>query len=399
MNTTNHCPIKLRWDKKADGRESAYLDFYHHGRRKKEFLKIYRGGDLSARESKQNQKLAEAILKKRLEDFNNGRAGVINSRDHRSFLQYFSERANLRNVYTRYSWLNAMRHIQIFDSRQDLSLSDIDEDWCKRFYDYLTTKATRGASNRGKEIKCQHGCRAKKEAVRLISQNTAKNYYNKLRNCIHDAIKEGILIDDPTKVVEKIKSREAHREYLSIDEVKLLMQTPYTNEPICRAFLFSCITGLRISDVRSITWGMIREFNGFTRIDFSQQKTKGQMYLDIPPLALTFMGERSEDHDSLVFAGIPVNTNYNEPLDRWIKAAGINKHITYHCSRHTAAVSLLTADADLYTVSKILGHARISTTEIYAKIVDSKRQEAMTKLQNLYDNSTDNIRTKLAKNG
>lgn len=399
MNTKSHCPIKLRWDKKADGRESAYLDFYHQGRRKKEFLKLYRGGELSAKESKQNTKLAEAILKKRIDDYNNGRAGVINNRDHRLFIPYMTELADKRNHHTRLSWINTIKHIQFFDSRENLSLADIDEDWCKRFYDYLSTKAVRHASNRGKEVHCQHGCRAKKGAERLLSQNTVKNYYNKLRNCIHDAIDEGLIIEDPTKVIDKIKSVEAHREYLDIDEVKLLMRTPYTNETVCRAFLFSCITGLRVSDVRKLHWSMIRKFNGFARIDFSQTKTKGQVYLDIPQIAIDFMGEQPEDPESFIFPNIPSRTNYNECLKKWVEAAGINKHITFHCSRHTAAVSLLTADADLYTVSKILGHSRITTTEIYAKIVDRKRQEAMQNLQNLYAISTDNIRTKSAKNG
>ena len=399
MNSTNHNPIKLRWDKKADGRESAYLDFYSHGRRKKEFLKIYRGGSLSAKESKNNEKLALAILKKRIDDYNNGRAGVISSRDHRNFVQYMRELADKRNKNTRLSWLNAINHIKIYDQREDLSLADIDEAWCKGFFEYLMTKAVRHASNRGKEVNCQHGCRAKKEAVKIISPNTAKNYYNKLRNCIHDAIDEGLINEDPTKVIDKIKSRESHREYLDIEEVKLLMRTPYTNDVVCRAFLFSCITGLRVSDVRSLRWDMVRKFNGFARIDFSQTKTKGQVYLDIPQMAIDFMGEPAEDPSALIFSPMPTNTNYNDSLIRWVKSAGINKHITFHCSRHTAAVSLLTADADLYTVSKILGHSRIATTEIYAKIVDSKRREAMQNLQNLYANSTDKLRTKPAKNG
>jgi integrase len=119
--------------------------------------------------------------------------------------------------------------------------------------------------------------------------------------------------------------------------------------------------------------------DGSTRIIFRQQKTRGLEYLDISDQAVGLMGPRQSD-DQPVF-GASVSTTYLSCiLSSWAAAAGISKHITFHSARHTFAVMMLQIDVDLYTVSKLLGHRDIKTTQIYAKILDKKKQEAVNKI-------------------
>ena len=91
---------------------------------------------------------------------------------------------------------------------------------------------------------------------------------------------------------------------------------------------------------------------------------------------------------------LPHSTTLGRVIDRWAKEAGITKHVTFHCARHTFATLELTMGADLYTVSKLLGHTSVSTTQIYAKIVDQKKKEAVNLLNDLFTNNNESTTNK-----
>jgi len=112
-----------------------------------------------------------------------------------------------------------------------------------------------------------------------------------------------------------------------------------------------------------------------TRLVFKQKKTDGQEYQFISPQARMLIGKRKQAKDR-VFQGLKYGAHFNAEILRWCMRAGITKHITFHSARHTHAVLLLENGADIYTVSKVLGHKEIRTTQIYAKIVDKKKKEA-----------------------
>ena len=144
-----------------------------------------------------------------------------------------------------------------------------------------------------------------------------------------------------------------------------MIATDCPNGLVKRAYLFSCFTGLRISDVRNLKWGDIYH-------------EKGQ--------ALKWMPEKGENtSDDYVFGNLVNYGNVNENLKKWAEAAGIRKHISYHTSRHSFATMMLTLGADLYTTSKLLGHSNVKTTQIYAKIVDSKNVEAVNLVDGVFD--------------
>ena len=116
-------------------------------------------------------------------------------------------------------------------------------------------------------------------------------------------------------------------------------------------------------------------FNGGYRLNFTQQKTKGVEYMPISEQAYSLCGEQKEG-ELLVFAGLPAPSWINRPVKKWVEAAGISKHITFHLARHSYATLQLAGGTDIYTVSKMLGHTNVRTTQVYAKVVDEKKEKA-----------------------
>ena len=170
--------------------------------------------------------------------------------------------------------------------------------------------------------------------------------------------------------------------YLTIDEVKKLAETECDYPKIKNAFLFSCLTGLRRSDIIKLTWGEVYQQGEYTRIIFKQKKTGGQEYLDISEQAAALMGERKSPEVN-VFPDVLSPSCTNHALQVWVARAGINKDITFHCGRHTFATMMLDLGTDIYTTSKLLGHKNIGTTQIYAKVLDKNKQAAVARIPNI----------------
>lgn len=146
-----------------------------------------------------------------------------------------------------------------------------------------------------------------------------------------------------------------------------------------RAFLFSCFCGLRHSDIVALTWGNLKKNKiGKIELHMTQQKTQELLSLPLSNEALKQLPVRGKAQDTeKVFKGLISLGRTNEILPRWAAKAGIQKHITFHSARHTHATMMITLGADLYTVSKLLGHTNIQTTQIYAKIVDESKEKAI----------------------
>ena len=131
-----------------------------------------------------------------------------------------------------------------------------------------------------------------------------------------------------------------------------------------------------------MTWSEVHKQGDYTRIIFKQKKTSGQEYIDITPQAAELLGERRNPTD-LVFNDFLTASATNHAIKVWMLRAGITKEITFHCARHTFAVMMLDIGTDIYTVSKLLGHRELSTTQIYAKVLDKTKQAAVMNIPDI----------------
>ena len=256
----------------------------------------------------------------------------------------------------------------------DITLDKVDKKFVTGFITYLTDTYTisRGLPNKGKNL----------------SPKTAHKKYTCLRFCLNEAVRAELIPTNPCDKLsdgEKIHVPESTREYLTEDELKALEATPaYINEATRNVYLFMCFCGLRISDVKSLRWKDIEHDGERWRIRKSQQKTKNPVYLPLSSSARQYLPEQGgRDAESAVFDNLHSEGAMNRELKLWAAAAGVNKTVTLHTARHTFATLLLTKGADLYTTSKLLGHTDISTTQIYAKIIDKKKDSAVDLLDEI----------------
>lgn len=369
-------PIKLRVKHLANGNKSIYLDMYMNGKRKYEFLKLYIIPEYNKSDRVRNSetlKLANAIKAQRIIELQNQSHGFkINKMSHIKLIDYIQGVAEKKSENeVRKTVLHAVvYHLRRYDPN-DTQLSRIDKDYILGFLDYL------------KAAKQTH---TKKE--KLLHVNTQVYYYKMLRYCLNYAVSEELISANPMnkmKNEEKPHKHRTEREYLTIDELRKLAQTPFYNTLLKKAFLFSCFCGLRHSDIIALTWGDIEmDGEGNSRLHIIQKKTKEAISLPLSPEAIKQLPKREDAKDNdIIFKKLITLGRTNEILPKWAEQAGIKKHITFHLSRHTHATMLLTLGVDLYTVSKLLGHTNIQTTQIYAKLVDESKKKAIDLIPNI----------------
>lgn len=218
---------------------------------------------------------------------------------------------------------------------------------------------------------------------------TVHTYCAMLRAALSVAVKKGYISTNPFDSVamsDNVHITSSQRDYLTIAELGKMVAANCPREEVKRAYLFSCYCGLRLSDIRSLTWGNIVYDGERWRIAVRMQKTGNMLYMPLSEHALKCLPERNgKEASALTFGYLPTITTIETTLGRWVGNAGIAKHITFHTARHTFATLMLTLGADIYTTSKLLGHSSISTTTIYARIVDKKKDEAISLIDKMLD--------------
>ena len=371
--------ISLKQKKLKSGRISLYLEFYKGSKfdnfgkeihlREFEYLKLYLTPNPKTYEekriNKENLELAENIFAIRKSEYVQGKYGIIDrEKANISLYEYFDLLKEHRSSYlSNYgTWISVKRYIvQYF--HPSTTLSEITIESIKGFKRFLDKEAF---TKNGTPLK--HG--------------TKYSYFNRFRATIKQAYEEGYITNNKLLRIKSFEEKESQREFLTFEEVQSLANTDCKYNVLKRAFLFSCITGLRWSDIYKLSWNEVRDENNDHRIFFKQQKTDDLEYMYISKQARDLLGER--DHTNpRVFVNLNYGSGTNSELLRWCMKAGITKHITFHCARHTAATLQLEYGADLYTVMKFLGHKDIRTTQIYAHIMDNKMKETANLLPTL----------------
>lgn len=374
--------ITLKKKKLSTGKESYYIEYYKGYQKDKNgkmnhirefeylgkeigYLYVNPSNQVEKRKNKEIQELAENILAIRKADLVQGRFGIVNKEKvNITLYKYFDTLKEDRSSYlSNYgAWCSAKRYIDLYFHPSTV-LSELTIESIEGFKRFLDREAT---TKYGTPLK--HGSKY--------------SYFNRFRATIRKAYGDGYLTNPKFLEIKPFKDMESQREYLTLEEVQALASTECKFPILKKAFLFSCLTGLRWGDIHKLKWSQIRDEGDSYRIFFTQQKTKDLEYMFISRQARDLIGKKRMGEER-VFIGLQYGTAITTELLRWCMKAGINKHITFHCARHTAATLLLDAGADLYSVMKILGHKDIRTTQIYAKIMDKKLRETAELLPEL----------------
>ena len=368
-------PVKVRTKKLADGSESYYLDIYVDGRRSYEFLKLYLLPEINPMIKEQNRATkaaVEAIKSKRIIELTHSKAGLKKTSVRCKMLlddwmeTYLAEqeRKGARGLKL---LRTVCRMLPLY--KKKVRMREIDKEWCLDFIDWIQhTYKTRWG--------------------KPLSPKSAADYVGYFSTALNAAVRAEVIPENPIMTLaptDRIKVPESRREYLTIDEIKVLIDTECPREDVKRAYLFSCYCGLRLSDVYALRWKDIILDGEQYRMSTVMKKTVTPIYLPLSPEALRWMPERGDKSAEDAVFDLPSTTHINILLKPWAKAAGIDKKFSFHTARHTFATMMLTLGADLYTTSKLLGHTDVKMTQVYAKIINRKKDEAVNLVNGLFD--------------
>lgn len=368
-------PVRLRFKELADGSRSIYLDIYKNGKRHYEFLKLYlipATNPLQKQINADTLNAANAIKAQRIIELANDEAGIMNTHRGKMLLIDWLQEIREQKEDKSEGWKRRIEYIITLVKEYEgekTRLCDVDKDYCAGFIHYLTNVYTTKTGNH-------------------IGMATVQNYYRVFNCALNEAVRAGLISHNPTMMIsrtDKIKVPESTRTYLTIDEVKTLIKTPCKCEIIKQAYLFSVYCGLRWSDIERLRWGDIVDDGGQVRVSLVQKKTKNSLYLPLSKQALRWLPDRTDKTDNDTVFALPTKMTASRTMKEWAATAGITKNVTFHTARHTFATMMLTLGADLYTTSKLLGHTEIGTTQIYAKIIDKKKDEAVNLVNDIFN--------------
>lgn len=369
--------VTLRKKHLKNGKLSLYLDFYppiiRNGKStRREFLglSIFENPkrQLEKQHNKNIEAIAEEIATKRSIELN--RPEIYNdmekaqlekkNKESQNFIDYIKKIADRRHGSNYQNWISAIMYLEHYTNGK-LLFKDITLTFAEDYKHFLLNTN----SLKRKDTK--------------LSQNTALSYFTKFKTALKQAFIDEILSTDINSRIKNIKEQETNRTYLTIEELNKLANTECKNDLLKRASIFSALTGLRFSDVKNLSWKNVYKTNDEYYINFIQKKTEGVEYSPISEQAFTLLGERQNDSEK-VFNGLKYSAYLNKQLTDWLKDAEITKDITFHSFRHTYATLQLANGTDLFTISKMLGHKNLKTTQIYAKIVSESKKQTTNKI-------------------
>ncbi|MBQ8865130.1 MAG: site-specific integrase [Bacteroidaceae bacterium] len=382
---------KLKQKELSDGNLSLYLDYYlgrinvkdeatgeikSKVQRKREFLHLTilaaPRTPIERQQNKETLALAQKIRFEREQELKESMHGYRLKKDRDiNFVDYF--RAYIDN-YT----------------KKDIRMMQIA---LNRFIDFLNE--TPEYNKYSYRIKPEQITRDMIEAFTEYLQSRsvgegAKSIYQRFKKVINYAIEHDVIAKNPCAgVVIKADEQILRKDILSLEEIETLIATHYENEnPIIqRAFILCLYCGLRFCDVKDLTFKNVDYSNKLLR--FEQNKTRGHsnssgVVIPLNDGLISLIGEPPQDNEgnSLVFP-LPSYEMCLKALKRWVKRAGINKHISWHCARHSFAVNILNNGANIKTVASLLGHSGLKHTEKYTRAVDKLKEDAINSLPEL----------------
>ena len=350
-------PIRIREKKLNNGNKSLYLDIYRNGQRSYEFLQLYIIPERTPADratNKNTYQAAELIRAQRMADIVAKQSGQpTTAAKHLLFADWLRQAETERTAQgARFGSVmrTAAKHWTEF--APTARLADINKTTISAFIDNLRKKG--------------------------LSQNSIHTIYSMISLSLRMAYKRDMIPTDPTaKIEDKPAIERVERAYLTAEELARFtaVQSSQAAETK-RAFLFSCYTGLRLSDIENLRYSDIESKDGRRVVSVTMQKTGKTVSIPLSQQASDLI----EYGIGQVF-NLPARVTVSRHLTAIAERARIEKRVTFHTARHTFATLSLSSGTPIEVVSSLLGHADIQTTQIYAKVVSQAKQQAIDNLE------------------
>lgn len=362
----------------SDGRGSLFL-LYNYGYngatgkslRTKEFLKLYLESDprtpLDRQQNKETFELAQKIKKERGQELLENREGYRIRQKGVNLFVYFANFIEQSNVADKHVLEGALRNFKDF-------IKETYPQFANRIEPKnLSKPMMRGFAHYIEDTHTGEGIRT---------------YWQRFKRLINYAVNQKVIKESPCLGIKVANTSDIlGKDILSREELIRLFQTHYNKESdtIRRGFALTCFTGIRHCDLEKLTWGCIDYTN--KTLTFRQSKVLHDSSASgvVTPLndnLLAIIGEKPEGakETDLIFPNFPSIEASNKALRHWTKRAGIDKHITWHCGRHTFATQMLSNGANVKVVSDLLGHSSLKFTTKYLRAVDDLKKAAINSL-------------------
>lgn len=344
--------VTLRKRKNTDESTTLRLDIYHNGRRWVEtlkHLKIVKAANVADRESnKQNLQQAEAIRVARAAELEVSGYKITSEAGKKTmvtaWMQSYIDSYTKKDKRNMQGALNRFSEYLLEIKEPRLTFGDLDALTIEDFIDYLESNST---------------------------GEGAQSYYNRFKKMLKHSYRKGLMKVNILDFVErKVKGKAKKKDTLSLDEMKTLAATTTESSEVKRAFLFSCVTGLRWCDVKSLKWSNVNTVN--RQMSLTQSKTGEEVSTPLNDTAIKILGEQGDTKKN-VFE-LPTANGANKTLKAWVKRAKIEKKITWHNARHSFGTNLIYNDVDILTTSKLLGHTSMKYTQRYVRTAEEMKQ-------------------------
>ncbi len=273
-----------------------------------------------------------------------------------SVLKYYEALKDERKVNkdkSWYKWSSSYNHFGNYLKKKSISFKEVDRRFLEGYKSFL---------------------------MNTISQNTARTYFSILSEVFEKARKDRIIQFNPMSDINGIKLAGTTKTFLTEEELKKVIYADVMGISVVskKAFIFACLTGIRFDDIRKLTGESIKFENGYYYLYFISSKSKKSDRVMLHESAVEQI-EKTGNGD-LLFPGLVTKKRINIHIRKLIQSAGIDKHITFHCAKHTFATMALNSGVDVYTLKELLHHSDIRTTEIYARLLSKAKDEAINKL-------------------
>ncbi|WP_139958353.1 tyrosine-type recombinase/integrase [Flavicella sediminum] len=329
------------------------LDYISDGKRARETVKdiTYYPTD-SKEEKKQKDRIVETVRAKLEIELGNKKNGLVSRQLQKAnFILYFENFGNTKDGNTKSTWDTTLKHLVEFQGKR-LTFENISKNWIENFIIHLKEQN--------------------------LSNNSIVTYINKINATLNKAIKDNIIVENPMRYIERPKKEETEIVYLTKKEIQKVNDTPFWDNESKNAFLFSCYSGLRASDIKALKWTDIKD----NTIQLKQKKTKNIVRIPLNQTCNNILLNQKHNKES-VFNLSEHICSMNRTIKKLIKLAEIDKKVHFHCARHTFATLLVSSGINIFTVSKLMGHKDIKSTQVYAKVIDEEKQRAVNSMLNL----------------